>query len=156
MKGHRPRPKRVPLRIFIAGVGPRWNIEGSGYAYENESTDEGACKYEEGLSAKEAEYKALIQVLEQLAEGAHARIFTDSESLVQEFKSPYNIGDSQVRRLRSHALDIVQHSLIHVTVEWVPREVNPAGQYFANYVDSFGTASSPDGANENETDERDW
>ncbi len=92
----------------------------------------------------EAEYHALLKALSiirskwaETREGVLPRsvgpikIYSDSRLIVNQVKGEYDVKDEKLQGLREKARDMME-GLGPVTVGWVPREKNLAGQYLEN------------------------
>ncbi len=92
----------------------------------------------------EAEYHALLKALSiirskwaEAGEGVLPRgvepikIYSDSELIVNQVKGEYKVKKPNLRDLQEKARDMME-KLGSVTVGWVPREKNLAGQYLEN------------------------
>ncbi len=89
----------------------------------------------------EAEYYALLKALsliesnwlgpnrEKLPQSAGPfRVYSDSELIVNQVKGKYEVKDSKLRDLWKEVNEL-RHRIGSVSVEWIPREQNYAGQW---------------------------
>jgi ribonuclease HI len=67
-------------------------------------------------------------VLEYLARGSNARIYTDSSLLSQQFNDRWCVHDPDLRALLQKARDVIEDKGLCIEVRWIPRQDNLAGR----------------------------
>jgi ribonuclease HI len=121
--------ENVKVKVFhIDGAGARPDGAGSGFAWVRLGTDRQYVRWVDGLTNNAAEYRGLISVLEYLAEGSRARIYTDSQVVCQQFNGKWAVNDQKLISLLSVARELIEEKCLHVDVKWLPREQNLAGK----------------------------
>lgn len=80
------------------------------------------------VTNNQAEYLALIKALKILRERKikKARIYSDSELLVRQISGEYRVKNPNIRPLHSKVMNLLVG--MDVSVNWIPRERNPAGR----------------------------
>jgi ribonuclease HI len=119
---------KCAIRIFTDGAGKRPDGKGSGFAWLREDTGEQHIQRVDGLTNNEAEYQAVISVLNSLAAGSELEILTDSLLVVSQLRGEYRIRDSKLTRLASEVKTIAESKRLSLKVTWVRREGNLAGK----------------------------
>jgi len=121
-------PEVKVKRFHIDGAGARPNGGGSGYAWIRLGTENQRVKRIDGLTNNQAEYRALLAVLEYVTGGSHLSISTDSQLVCEQFCGRYAVRDPKLKELLSQARKIIAEKDLTVEVRWIPREQNFAGR----------------------------
>ncbi len=118
--------KRQPaaLKAYADGSGG----DSGGYGYFIPRTGESEYVGAPGATNNQAEYLAVLAVLERFAgSGEPLVIYSDSQVVVRQINHEYGINDPKLRDL---AREVWRHMPRDggVEVRWVPRRENPAGK----------------------------
>lgn len=117
------------MKVFhVDGAGARPDGTGSGFAWVRIGTDKQRIKRIDGLTNNQSEYRALLAVLQYVAEGSHVRVCSDSMLLVQQFAGTWAVNNPELEKLLSNARELIDAKGLHVEVRWVPRGQNEAGK----------------------------
>lgn len=122
------RPARRVKEFHIDGAGSQPGGTGSGTAWVKLGTDRQRVEWMDGLTNNQAEYGALIAVLEYVHEGSSVRIFSDSQLIVEQFNRRYAVRDPKLVRLLAKVRRLEQEKELDVELLWIPRGQNLAGK----------------------------
>jgi ribonuclease HI len=75
------------------------------------------------------EYRAVIELLKNVADGARININSDSQLVVNQLLKIYRVNFDHLIALNNEAWGIVDRKRLSVSFKWIPRESNPAGRF---------------------------
>ena len=130
MNGDRERTseKTKVKTFYIDGSGEAPDGKGSGWAFVYEDQNLERVKRIDHLTNNEAEYHALIAVLNYVGRGSSVLIFTDSALVSKQFTGKYRVTKPRLKELLDEAKDLIEERSLDVEVRWIPRERNLAGK----------------------------
>jgi ribonuclease HI len=130
MNGDRERTseKDQVKKFYIDGSGQGPDGKGSGWAFVYEDRNLERVKRIDHLTNNEAEYHALIAVLNYVSRGSCVLIFTDSALVSNQFTGKYRVTKPRLKQLLDEAKDLIEERSLDVEVRWIPRESNLAGK----------------------------
>jgi ribonuclease HI len=79
------------------------------------------------LSNNIMEYRAIIELLKSVADGANLSINSDSQLVVNQLLKIYRVNYDHLAELNEEVWDIVDQKNLHVSFTWINREINKAG-----------------------------
>lgn len=115
-------------RIFCDGAGQNVEGKGSGFAWFRDSDGHTHREQVDGLTNNQAEYRAVLSVLESVKPGSSVEIVTDSQLIACQLRGTYKVNDPRLAALRESILRVVKKRKLGVTYSWVPRAQNKAGR----------------------------
>ena len=74
------KPTSDPVKVYTDGAGMRPDGKGSGFAWIIPATGEKKIIREDGLTNNQAEYRAILSAVENVADNISVQIITDSEN----------------------------------------------------------------------------
>ena len=80
---------------------------------------------EKGITNNQAEYRAIISALQDMAE-ENIEILSDSELVVKQLNHDYSIKNDILRKLALEIWKLCENR--NVTIRWIPRNENKAGK----------------------------
>jgi ribonuclease HI len=122
-------PAKSEVKTFYmdgSGEGP--DGCGSGWAWVYVNRDKQQIERVDGLTSNEAEYRALIGVLQYVGRGSSVLIFTDSALVSNQFAGKFRVNEPRLKRLLDEAKMLMEERNLEVEVRWIPRERNLAGK----------------------------
>jgi|HubBroStandDraft_5_1064220.scaffolds.fasta_scaffold115549_2 ribonuclease HI len=124
-----PRPE--PKVFHVHGEGAGRHGKGSGFAWVKPITGKKQMKWVDGLTKEEAEYKAVIAVLEYVGEGSRVQIRMDSATVSKQITYPLPVRDPRLNALLSEALKLEDEKwLSGVEAMTISRSQNLAAKLF--------------------------
>jgi ribonuclease HI len=114
--------------VYVDGSGQRPDGKGSGIAWFRVDTDGRRTKKIDGLTNNEAEYRAVIDAVENLDSGSLAEILSDSELVCCQFNGKWKVSDPALFELLSKLRDLIKRKRLRITLTWIPRRNNLAGK----------------------------
>jgi len=122
------RGRDIPDRIFIDGAGQRPDGTGSGFAWVRASTGAKRVQRVDGLTNNQAEYRAMLAALDEIAQGSEIEILTDSVLVAEQFHDRYKVRNPILIKILSEVRALIARKKLTVCVSWIPREENIAGK----------------------------
>ena len=102
--------------------------ESSGYGYYIMETGESEYVKEPNLTNMQAEYMAVLRVLEKFSASTEPlTIYSDSQVTVRQINHEYGINNDSLRGLAQKAWSLLS-SCADAKVLWIPRKKNLAGK----------------------------
>src|SRR5579859_5629929 len=114
------------VQAFVRGIGMRRDRPGSSYAWAISRTRKKGIEMIDGLSKAEAEWSAIVHVLEVLPPGAQVQIGCDCPRVAWQFNEDGRVPSRKIMRCRARARLIIRQRQLQVSVRWLPREENLA------------------------------
>jgi ribonuclease HI len=114
--------------FHIDGSGEAPDGKGSGWGFVYEDRNLERVKRIDHLTNNEAEYHALIAVLNYVGRGSSVLIFTDSALVSNQFNGKFRVNEPRLKRLLDEAKMLMEERDLEVEVKWIPRERNLAGK----------------------------
>ena len=112
------------LSIFVDGSGGL----NSGFGFFVKETGESFYKKESDITNNQAEYMAIISVLQKfVGTGDEIVIYSDSKNTVSQLNHEYAINNDKLRSLAREAWDLVA-KFSNLKIIWIPRNQNLAGK----------------------------
>lgn len=99
-----------PILIYINGVGCRPDGKGSEFAWIQPFSGERHKEKIDGLTNRQAEYRALISALLPLPNGSSAQIFTDSPRLYGHVMGLTHVRDARLAALLRQVRRLIKRS----------------------------------------------
>lgn len=122
------KTETTPQNIYCDGSGSRPDGKNAGFAWINQTTGSQNVERRDGLTNNEAEYLAVKAALESLKPGTSANLFSDSDVIVRQFQGRYKVREPRLQKLLAEIRDVIESRDLHVELNWVQRELNPAGR----------------------------
>ncbi len=120
---------QISRKVFhIDGAGQGPDGKGSGWAWVYLDKDKEQIERVDGLTSNEAEYGALIGVLQYVKRGSSVLLFTDSSLVSNQFNGNFRVKEPRLKRLLDEARRLMEERNLEVEVRWIPRERNLAGK----------------------------
>jgi ribonuclease HI len=110
---------------------------GDGHSVALFPGDEVYFSFEKGASNNDAEFNAVILALENLPPGASARIRTDSQAVVWHMSAGNRKTNPSFIRKGAEIEELIIRKGLHVEIEWIPRQQNPADRLLRRYIASL-------------------
>ncbi|HVP95226.1 MAG TPA: RNase H family protein [Methanoregulaceae archaeon] len=123
---------KVPGRLEIMVDG-----SGDGHSVAMFPGDEVFFMYEKGASNNEAEFNAIILALENLPGGSHARIRTDSQTVVWHLTSGNRSKPPAFVKKAVQIQELIINRELTIEIQWIPRKLNAADRLLKQYVASL-------------------
>jgi len=114
--------------FYIDGSGEGPDGTGSGWAWIYVDKDKQQIERLDGLTSNEAEYRALIGVLQYVSRGSSVLIFTDSALVANQFSGKFRVNEPRLKKLLDEAKSLIHDRNLEVEVEWISRTENLAGK----------------------------
>ncbi len=112
------------LSIFVDGSGG----PNSGFGFFVKETGESFYKKEPDITNNQAEYMAIISVLQKfVGTGDEIVIYSDSKNTVSQLNHEYAINNDKLRSLAREAWDVMA-KFSNLKIIWIPRNQNLAGK----------------------------
>lgn len=112
------------ISIFVDGSGG----PNSGFGFFVKETGESFYKKEPDITNNQAEYMAIISVLQKfVGTGDEIVIYSDSKNTVSQLNHEYAINNDKLRSLAREAWDLVA-KFSNLKIIWIPRNQNLAGK----------------------------
>ena len=125
-------PAHRPDRVVITVDG-----SGDGHSIALFPGDEVYFMYEKGASNNDAEFNAVILALLNLPRHAAARIRTDSQAVVWHLTTGNRTRNPSFIRKGAEIQELILEKGLHVGIEWIPRQQNPADRLLRRYIASL-------------------
>ena len=107
------------LEIMVDG-------SGDGHSVALFPGDEVFFMYEKGASNNEAEFNAIILALENLPAGSHARVRTDSQTVVWHLTSGTRSKPTSFVKKAVQIQELIVNRELTIEIQWIPRKLNTA------------------------------
>jgi len=129
-----PAPDDTPVhqRLDITVDG-----SGDGHSVALFPNDEVYFMYEKGVSNNEAEFNAVILALENLPLRSHARIRTDSQTVVWHLTDERKSKSSAFIKKSVAVQDLIRGKELTIEIQWIPRRHNTADRFLKQYIASL-------------------
>jgi len=112
------------LSIFVDGSGG----PNSGFGFFVKETGESFYKKEPDITNNQAEYMAIIAVLQKfVGTGDEIVIYSDSKNTVSQLNHEYAINNDKLRSLARESWDLIA-KFSNLKIIWIPRNQNLAGK----------------------------
>ena len=130
----------------ISGENPAWcpdrvviTVDGSGDGHSVAlfPDEEVYFMYEKGASNNDAEFNAVILALKNLPRHAAARVRTDSQAVVWHLTTGNRTRNPSFIRKGAEIQELILEKGLHVEIEWIPRQQNPADRLLRRYIASL-------------------
>ena len=118
------------LEIMVDG-------SGDGHSVALFPGDEVFFMYEKGASNNEAEFNAIILALENLPAGSHARVRTDSQTVVWHLTSGTRSKPTSFVKKAVQIQELIVNRELTIEIQWIPRKLNTADRLLKQYVASL-------------------
>jgi ribonuclease HI len=125
-------PANHPERVVITVDG-----SGDGHSVALFPDDEVYFMYEKGASNNDAEFNAVILALQNLPRHAAARVRTDSQAVVWHLTTGNRTRNPSFIRKGAEIQELILEKGLHVEIEWIPRQQNPADRLLRRYIASL-------------------
>lgn len=125
-------PACHPGRVLITVDG-----SGDGHSIALFPGDEVYFMYEKGASNNDAEFNAVILALQKLPCHATARVRTDSQAVVWHLTTGNRTRNPSFIRKGAEIQELILEKGLHVEIEWIPRQQNPADRLLRRYIASL-------------------
>lgn len=125
-------PAHHPDRVVITVDG-----SGDGHSVALFPDDEVYFMYEKGASNNDAEFNAVILALHNLPRHAAARVRTDSQAVVWHLTTGNRTKNPSFIRKGAEIQELILEKGLHVEIEWIPRQQNPADRLLRRYIASL-------------------
>jgi ribonuclease HI len=122
----------IPEKIEIMVDG-----SGDGHSVALFPDDDVYFMYEKGASNNEAEFNAIILALQNLPEQSHARIRTDSQTVVWHLTSENRTRPPAFVKKAVEIQELIIDRKLAVEIQWIPRKHNTADRLLKQYVASL-------------------
>ena len=126
LKKAQSRSTEIDCIIHIDGAGQGPFGAGSGYAWIDVESSECEVIWKDGLTSNQAEYRALRRAVKRMEMGSAAKIYSDSQLVVNQFNRRWSVNDPLLRYLLRQIREIIDDRELDVVVKWLPREQNQA------------------------------
>ena len=93
--------------------------------------------YEMGVSNNEAEFNAVILALEHLSPRSHARIRTDSQTVVWHLTDERRSKSPAFVKKTVEVRDLIRGKDLNIEIQWIPRRHNTADRLLKQYIASL-------------------
>lgn len=114
----------MALSIYVDGSGG----DNAGYGFFIKETGESFYEKKSNLTNNQAEYLAIIAVLEKLGQtNEQVTIYSDSKNTISQLNHEFAINNEQLRALAQKAWALLA-KCPNVKLVWVPRSQNLAGK----------------------------
>jgi ribonuclease HI len=123
---------KIPGRLEIMVDG-----SGDGHSVALFPGDDVFFMYEKGASNNEAEFNAIILALENLPAGSHARIRTDSQTVVWHLTSGTRSKPPAFVKKAVQVQELIVSRELTIEIQWIPRRLNTADRLLKQYVASL-------------------
>jgi ribonuclease HI len=123
-------PAHERLEITVDG-------SGDGHSVALFPNDEVYFMYEKGVSNNEAEFNAVILALENLPPRSHARIRTDSQTVVWHLTDERRSKSPAFVKKSVEVQDLIRGKELTIEIQWIPRGHNTADRLLKQYVASL-------------------
>lgn len=110
---------------------------GDGHSVALFPNDEVYFMYEKGISNNEAEFNAVILALENLPPRSHARIRTDSQTVVWHLTGEGRSKSPAFVKKSVEIQDLIHGKELTIEIQWIPRRHNTADRLLKQYVASL-------------------
>jgi ribonuclease HI len=120
--------RQQPIRFFVDGAGARPDGKGSGYLSLRTDTGEKQFVREDGLTNNQAEYKAILLVVESVPKNTALEICTDSVVVCQQLNGKYAVREPKLMTICNSIQEVIRKKNLSATFLWVRREENLAGK----------------------------
>jgi ribonuclease HI len=110
---------------------------GDGHSVALFPDDEVHFMYEKGISNNEAEFNAVILALENLPQRSHARIRTDSQTVVWHLTGEGRSKSPSFVKKSVEIQDLIRGKELNIEIQWIPRRHNTADRLLRQYVASL-------------------
>jgi ribonuclease HI len=130
----------------ISGENPAWRPDrvvitvdgsGDGHSVALFPDEEVFFMYEKGASNNDAEFNAVILALQNLPRHAAARVRTDSQAVVWHLTTGNRTRNPSFIRKGAEIQELILEKGLHVEIEWIPRQHNPADRLLRRYIASL-------------------
>jgi ribonuclease HI len=111
---------------YTDGSGAHPDGKGSAIAWIREDAGEEHFELVEGLTNNQAEYRAIISVLDSAPSGQQVEILSDSQLVIYQILGKYRVNDPDLGELRNGVNQAVIARDLEVTFRWIPRGQNRA------------------------------
>jgi ribonuclease HI len=112
------------LSIFVDGSGG----SNSGFGFFVKETGESFYKKQASITNNQAEYLAIISVLQKFSDTKdEVIIYSDSKNTVSQLNHEYAINNEQLRSLAREAWELLA-KFQNIKIKWIPRNENMAGK----------------------------
>jgi ribonuclease HI len=138
-----------PLKQRFQGIPAQDNIpvherlditvdgSGDGHSVALFPDDDVYFMYEKGASNNEAEFNAIILALENLPPRSHARIRTDSQTVVWHLTGEGRSKSLSFVKKSVEIQDLIHGKELNIEIQWIPRRQNTADRLLRQYVASL-------------------
>jgi ribonuclease HI len=114
----------MELSVYVDGSGG----DNAGYGYFVKETGESFYEKKQNITNNQAEYLAIIAVLEKLGKpDDQITIYSDSKNTVSQLNHEFAINNEQLRDLARRAWSLLG-KFPNIKLVWVPRSQNLAGK----------------------------
>ena len=120
--------KAAPIRIYTDGRGPTPDGHLPAFAWLREDGSGQCVREQKGITSNEAEYLAILSVVEAMTAGTQVEILTDSLLAKAQLNGEYRIRDLKLVRLAGQIKTVAHKKQLKLKVSWVPRADNRAGK----------------------------
>jgi|WetSurMetagenome_2_1015567.scaffolds.fasta_scaffold218956_1 ribonuclease HI len=110
---------------------------GDGHSVALFPDDDVYFMYEKGISNNEAEFNAVILALENLPQRSHARIRTDSQTVVWHLTGEGRSKSPAFVKKSVEIQDLIRGKELNIEIQWIPRRHNTADRLLKQYVASL-------------------
>ena len=110
---------------------------GDGHSVALFPDDDVYFMYEKGVSNNEAEFNAVILALENMPQRSHARIRTDSQTVVWHLTGEGSSKSSAFMKKSIEIQDLIHGKELNIEIQWIPRRHNTADRLLKQYVASL-------------------
>ena len=112
------------ITAYVDGAGG----DSSGYGYYILETGESEYVKEKNLTNNQAEYLAILSVLERFSGSTEPLIIhSDSQVVVRQINHDYSINNGMMREM-ARRVWLLLPQYADVTIRWIPRRENLAGK----------------------------
>ena len=123
-----PLPERTDITV---------DGSGDGHSVAQFPDDEVYFMYEKGVSNNEAEFNAVILALENLPPRSHARIRTDSQTVVWHLTGEGRSRSPAFVKKSIEIQDLICGKELNIEIQWIPRRHNTADRLLRQYIASL-------------------
>jgi ribonuclease HI len=81
----------------------------------------------------ESEWQALYSALSNMQSYDWYVVYSDSQLIVRQFNGEYKTTNPRMRKWRQQCRRFINLRGLNVSVEWIPRHENPAGQHLEQF-----------------------
>lgn len=110
---------------------------GDGHSIALFPEDEVYFMYEKGASNNDAEFNAVILALQNLPHHAAARVKTDSQAVVWHLTTGNQTRNPSFIRKGAEIQNLIVEKELHIDIQWIPRQQNPADRLLRRYIASL-------------------